>query len=151
MKKIIAWSCFIGLIWPGLLWGEKVDLIAIIVNPANTIEELSKGELARIYKGRLEKWPDGQRIFTIDSPVGSKIRRRFHSVVLKSNPLKKFFKPGSPLPFRPMISKSAFGTNKLVSRIPNAIGYLYLDQVREGQKILKIDGALPGEDGYKIK
>lgn len=138
------------MMWPGLLWGEGGP-IAIIVNQANGVEELSKSELARIYKGQLEKWPDGQRIFAIDSPANAKIRRRFYGVVLKSKPLKKFFKPGSPLPFRPMISKSAFGTNKLVARIPNAIGYVYLDQVREGQKILKIDGALPGEDGYKIK
>ncbi len=130
------------------LWAEP---IAIITNKANGMNDLTSSFLAKIFMGRKGKWPDGQKIFVVDHPPDSDIRFQFYKIVLNAKPTKKFLKPRSPVPFKPMALKTDVSTRKFVGRIPNAIGYIYLSKVYDKVKVLKIDGKLPGEEDYKIK
>ena len=130
------------------LWAEP---IAIITNKANGIKDIKSSFLAKIFMGRAGKWPDGQKIFVVDRTSESEIRFQFYKIVLNSKPTKKFLKPQSPVPFKAMILKTDVSTRKFVGRIPNAIGYIYLRDVNDKVKVLKVDGKLPGEDGYKIR
>jgi phosphate transport system substrate-binding protein len=127
------------------------DPIAVIVNKANAIDNLKSSQLTQIYTGKSERWSaDGQRIVVLNRPIGTQIRRKFYWIVLKSKPTQKFFKLGSPIPFKRMVVKSDLAMRKFVARIPNAIGYIYLSKVNDTIKVLKIDGLLPGEKGYKL-
>ncbi|MCP4366807.1 MAG: hypothetical protein GY797_01645 [Deltaproteobacteria bacterium] len=151
MKKIIIFSCLsmFTLLIPFLsLWAEP---IAIITNKANDINDLNSSFLAKIFMGKAEKWSDGQKVFVVDHSPDSEIRFQFYKIVLNSKPKKKFLKPQSPVPFKAMTLKTDVSTRKFVGRIPNAIGYIYLKEVNDKVKVLKVDGKLPGDEGYIIR
>jgi len=151
MKKIIIFIFLLSLYPSPSSPASESEPIAILVNKLINITNLSMGELAKIYKGQIIKWPDGQRIFVINRPIDSGIRTRFYKTVLKSKSGKEFIMPGSPLIFKTMSSKSSFGAKRLVNNIPNAIGYVYLSEIGDEDQIIRIDGALPGEKDYKLK
>ncbi|MFQ5671975.1 MAG: substrate-binding domain-containing protein [Nitrospinales bacterium] len=151
MKKTIVFIFLISLCPAPPSWASEPEPIAILVNKLINVTNLSMGELAKIYKGQIVKWPDGQRIFVINRPLNSRIRARFYKVVLKSKPGKEFIMPDSPLPFKTLSSKSSFGARRLVYSIPNAIGYIYLSEIGDEDQVIRIDGALPGEKNYKLK
>lgn len=149
-RIIVLIACALLLTGPLVLWGAESEPIVVIVNKNITIDSLTIGDLSKIYKGQMKTWPDGQRIFVIERPVDSRIRVWFYKLVLKAKPGKHFFKPGSPVPLKRMVSKSSLSATRMVSRIPNAIAYVYLRDVRKEQKILKIEGILPTERKYKL-
>ncbi len=151
MRQLIIFSClsvFTCIVPLFSLWAEP---IAIVTNKANDINSLKSTSLSKIFMGRKGKWPDGQKIFVVERSSDSEIRFQFYKIVLNSKPTKTFLKPRSPVTFKPMVLKTDKSTCKFVSRIPNAVGYIYLSQVNEKVKVLKIDGKLPGEEDYKIK
>jgi phosphate transport system substrate-binding protein len=151
VKKIIILLGLILFIWSSPPTSAEHKPIAIIINKANSIDNINIHQLIRIYTGKEERWPsNSQKIVVINRPINSKIRRQFYSIVLNSKPTRKFFQLGSPIPFKMMLVKSDSATNKFIARIPNAIGYVYLNQVNSAVKVLKIDGTLPSMEGYKL-
>ncbi|GEM_PF-3586008 len=124
--------------------------MAVVVNTHNSTENVTRSALARIYRGEMETWEDGQRILALNLPIDSEIRRQFYRMVLNVEPTKQFFKPGSPVPFKTMVMKSYDGIRRFVARTPNAIGYLPLSEVDDTVAVLKVDGTLPGEPGYAL-
>lgn len=152
MKNIIL-ALFCGLfllIWPTHPISAKPEVIVAIVNKSNPLDGIQSKKLARIYRGRMTKWPDGQRIVVINRPFDSKIRALFYELVLGAGPTKRFFKPGTPIPFKMMNLRSGIATRKFVARIPNAVGYIYLSEVDDTVKVLKIGGIAPGKKGYLL-
>ncbi len=151
MRKIIIFCClsmFSCIVPIFSLWAEP---IAIVTNKTNDINGLRSSSLSKIFMGRKGKWPDGQKIFVVERLSDSEIRFQFYKIVLNAKPTKTFLKPRSPVTFKPMVLKTGKSTCKFVSRIPNAIGYIYLSKVNKKVKVLQIDGKLPGEEDYKIK
>jgi len=50
----------------------------------------------------------------------------------------------------PKVVYSNESANQLVSSIPGAIAFMSSGDVRAGIKVLRIDGHLPGESGYRL-
>ena len=46
---------------------------------------------------------------------------------------------------------SAMAVRQLVSSLPGAIGFLRLSDINDSVKVVKLDGAGPGEPAYKLK
>lgn len=134
-----------------LSWGQTPDPIAVVINKENSVDELTRQELARIYRGDRETWPDGQKIIAINQAIGSEVRRRFYATILGAGPAEKFFVPGTPLPFHTMSFKSDVAIRKFVGNTSSAIGYLPLSQVHGPVKILRIDKQMPGATGYPLE
>ncbi len=151
MRKITILCCLGMFTCMVPFYSLLAEPIAIITNKANSTNDLKSSLLANIYKGRTGKWPDGQKIFVVDRLSDSEIRFQFYKIVLDSKPTKKFLKPKSPITFMPMTLKADKSSRKLISRIPNAIGYIYLSSVNDKVKVLKVNGKLPGDEGYKIR
>jgi len=129
----------------------QAKTIAVIVHKDNPIDKLLHTELARIYKGRLKRWPDGRAIVVLNRPIQSDIRRQFYRQVLGAEPTKRFQPSRSPIPFKMRQIKSAQASRKFVTRIPNAIAYIYLHEADDSVKILRIDGLKPEDEGYRLK
>ncbi|MFQ5444984.1 MAG: substrate-binding domain-containing protein [Nitrospinales bacterium] len=121
------------------------------MNKKNKINNLSKANLARIYRGAIENWNNGKRILVVNRPFNRQIRAEFYKKILNSKPTKKFFKRGSPIPIKMMIQQSSLATIKFISRIPNALGYIYLSQLTDEVKVLSINNARPENNDYLIK
>jgi phosphate transport system substrate-binding protein len=130
------------------------DSIAVIVNRASTVDELSIAELRRIYQGQKTRWNDGSSIMVVNRPTASSIRSAFYRAVLNAEPAQEFYQKGSPIPFKTLLQGSDIATKRLVARMPNAIGYISLQQVDETVKVLAIDGVRPvqgAEDSYPLR
>ena len=151
MKKWILFCILILTIAAPASVNSRTEPIVVVVNASNNITELKKNELSRIYKGQMEYWPDGQRLVVINRPADLEIRQKFYQVVLGEKPAATFLSPGSPTAFKPMIAESGTAARKFVARIPNAISYIYLRDVDETVKVLKIDGHLPQDGEYQLR
>lgn len=114
----------------------------VIVNKTNPIEAISLGELASIYEGRKAKWSEDSEITAINRPADSPIRADFYRAVLGVEPTKKFYVSGTPLPFKTIVQESAKATKLLVARMPNAIAYIYADEIDDSVKSIEVKGLL---------
>lgn len=117
----------------------RAEGIAVIINENNPTRELSIADLGRIYRGRTTAWSDGKSIVAVNRDSSSGVREDFYGKVLDSKPTEKFFLPGSPVPFRTLVQRSAEAVIRYVAGEGRAIGYVYLSELNgkaEGVKVI---------------
>lgn len=138
----------IGLASRGLKDTEKADLnetilaldgIAIIVNPANGVSDLSLKQIAAIYTGAVTNWSevggaDGA-IEVIGREAGSGTRDGFESITDTTEACK----------YNQELTSTGGVIQAVVSN-PNAIGYASLSSVGDTVKALTVGGVAPSED-----
>lgn len=126
-----------------------LDGIAIIVNPENSVEDLSVDQIARIYKGEVTNWSevggsDGE-IVCIGREAGSGTRDGFETITDTKDSCK--------------LSQELTSTGDVIQTVagnPNAVGYASLAALNDTIKAVTVDGVAPTEatvlDGsYKIQ
>jgi phosphate transport system substrate-binding protein len=140
--------------WPVLLaaalllvpTAARAESIAVIINKSSSVEGISLAELRRIYEGQKTRWGDGSSIMVVNRSAASAIRSAFYRLVLNADPAQKFYQKGSPIPFKTINQESDIATRRLVARMPNAIGYIGMEQVDDTVKVVAIDGIRPAPD-----
>ena len=147
LKGVIA-CCFSFLIVSNSLWAEP---IAIIVHPSNSVEDIPVKELKNIFSGRKTQWDSGTEIGVVNRHATSEIRKQFYTVVLGAEPTRKFYLPGTNTQFQALIQESEKAAQLFVARSQNAISYVYMSEVTQEVKVVKIDGLTPTDDGYVLK
>ncbi len=151
-------NCDIGLASRNLKDEEKngltsttvaIDGIAMIVNTANEVSDLSLDQIAKIYTGEITNWKDvggaDQEIVVIGREAGSGTRDGFESITGTSDKCQmdqELTSTGAVI--------QAVGANEA------AIGYASLAAVDDTIKTLTVEGVAPSEetvlDGtYKIQ
>jgi ABC-type phosphate transport system substrate-binding protein len=148
MKKVSIYVFLLSMVWgANYCWAER---IAVIVNRANPVDDLSTAKLARIYKGKQQKWPDGRQIVVVNRPVNSAIRKVFYQKVLNGKPNQKFYVTGSPIPFRSIIQCSSLATMRFINNMPEAIGYIYLNELEtdKSNRNIKLVGVIEPENNH---
>ena len=118
------------------------DGIAIIVNPENTISDLSVEDIARIYTGEVTNWKDlggaDAEIVVVGREAGSGTRDGFESITgTKEKCL-----------YRQELTSTG-DVIATVSQNPAAIGYASLSAVKDTVKALTVNGVAPSEDTVK--
>lgn len=125
------------------------DGIAIIVNPENTIDDLTIEDVAKIYTGEITNWKDiggkDAEIVLIGREAGSGTRDGFESITGTAENCK----------YRQELTSTG-DVITTVAQNPAAIGYASLASVKESVKALKVGGVAPSEatikDGsYKVQ
>ena len=118
------------------------DGIAIIVNPENTISDLSVEDIARIYTGEVTNWKDlggaDAEIVIIGREAGSGTRDGFESITGTSEKCV----------YRQELTSTG-DVITTVSQNPDAIGYASLSAVKDTVKALTVGGVAPTEDTVK--
>jgi ABC-type phosphate transport system substrate-binding protein len=127
------------------------DPIVAIVHKSNPTENVAHAELKWIYSGRKNRWADGQKILVVDRPVQSDIRSSFYHVLLGVEPGHEFRVSGSPMSLKSTIRKSDRSVKRFVSRIPNAVGYVYRSAVDDSVRVLAVDGLTSDDEHYLLK
>lgn len=151
-------NCDIGLASRNLKDEEKngltsttvaIDGIAMIVNTANEVSDLSLDQIAKIYTGEITNWKDvggaDQEVVVIGREAGSGTRDGFESITGTSDKCQmdqELTSTGAVI--------QAVGANEA------AIGYASLAAVDDTIKTLTVEGVAPSEetvlDGtYKIQ
>ena len=140
--------CDIGLASRGLKDEEKsnglvgttlaLDGIAIIVNTANPVSDLSLEQIAKIYTGEITNWKDvggaDGEIVLIGREAGSGTRDGFESITDTKDACK----------YRQELTSTG-DVIATVSQNPNAIGYASLSAVKDSIKALTVGGVAPSE------
>lgn len=130
--------------------------VAILVNPATRISNLTLDQLREIMLGNRQFWPDHQPIvLLVRAPVAPERTAVLHIIYRMSEAefrqywIAKIFRDEAAT--APKIVYSASMTNELVVAIPGAIGFIEADDVQPGPKVLTINGKRPGQKGYPLQ
>ncbi len=127
------------------------DGIAVIVNPANSVANLTKEQVAGIFKGEITNWSEvggeDKQIVVISREDGSGTRSAFEEIVELTK--KVGDKDVSALAVDAIIADSNGAVESNVSTKENAIGYMSLGSVKPDVKAISIDGVTPSADTVK--
>lgn len=119
-----------------------LDGIALVVNPANKLEDISLENLAKVYSGEITNWKelggDDKAIVVIGREDGSGTRDGFESIVM-----------GDKEPKYAQELESTGSVINAVATTDGAIGYASLANVDETVKALKIGGVEATEENVK--
>lgn len=111
------------------------DAIAVIVNPANSVSDLTMEQIKSIFSGEVTNWKD---LGGKDAPIavviredGSGTRGAFEEIVL-----------GKDVKFanKAIIQNSTGAVRTTVASTPDAIGFVSLGALNSEVKALKVDG-----------
>jgi hypothetical protein len=129
--------------------------LAVVVAKAISIDTLSSSELRLMIMGEKSKWPNGTAVIPVQTPPESpgkalqlKAVNKMTDAALKRYYMLAVFNGKEIAPPRDLASAEAL--KKYVASNPGAIGCILVSDVDDSVKVLKVDGAAPGEPGYKL-
>ena len=118
------------------------DGIAVIVNPANTVEDLDIETIAKIYTGKITNWSEvggaDAEIVLVGREAGSGTRSGFEELTETVDKCK----------YRQELTSTG-DVITAVAQNPDAIGYASLASVKDTVKALKLAGVTPSEETVK--
>jgi len=129
--------------------------LAIIVNTANPIDNLSLPELRKIFLGERAHWPNSRRITLVMMEPGQPERKALIREVcqMSESDFTRHFLNGvftGEVFATPKTLASPVGVRKFVFNVPGAIGYLRAPEVDSSVKVIKVDGHLPSDKEYPL-
>ena len=152
IKAVKDGTCDIGLSSRYLKDSEKaeglketvvaIDGIAVIVNPSNTVANLTLEQIAGIYKGEITNWKDvggsDSEIVLIGREENSGTRDGFESITDTEDACK----------YRQELTSNG-AVLTAVAENANAIGYISLSSVKDTVKAISVNGVVPSEATIK--
>ena len=129
--------------------------VAIVVNPAVPVDNLSLAELRKVFMGDRQYWTSNLRVtLLIRAPVARerdmvlKIIYQMTEAQFRQYWVSKVFR--AEVASGPRIVYSNETATELVGASPGSIAFVDASQIPKGLKVLKIDGFLPRETGYPL-
>lgn len=111
------------------------DGIAVVVNPANGVTEITKDQVAAIYKGEITNWSEvggaDEDIVVVSREDGSGTRGAYEEIL--------DFEGG--LTVNALIAEGNGNVQTTVASNPQAIGYISFSTIDDTIVALKVDGA----------
>ena len=118
------------------------DGIAIIVNPSNSVSDLTLEQIASIFTGEITNWSElggnDAQIVLIGREAGSGTRDGFESITGTEGSCK----------YRQELTSTG-AVITAVSNNPDAIGYASLASVKDSVKAVSVGGVTPGDSTVK--
>ena len=153
--KIFVLFLFSLVFLSSKIGGAQAGDIAVIVNKGNPVQDIRFPELVKIFKIEKKYWDSGEKIYLVLRETGSPEK----NVVLK-----KIYKTDDPglktlwlsriyredITAFPKTLNSNEAVIRFVRQVPNAIGFIDSSFVDTRVKVLRIDGDLPGQEGYPL-
>lgn len=114
--------------------------VVVIVSAKSSVSSLTSEQIAKIFLGKVDSFPDDQEAYPIDQAEGSAIKDEFYSKVAHKSPsqltaywAKIIFAGDGRLP-KPLDGNVA--VKKAVANNPNAIGYIDKSVVDNSVRII---------------
>jgi ABC-type phosphate transport system substrate-binding protein len=134
---------------------RPIESLAIVVNTANPVENLSSAELRRIFLAEVGQWPHGRRATVVMREAGEPEREAILKLVYRMSEreldryfLEKVFR--GEIQGGPKLLSTAAGVKRFVVNVPGAIGYVRAGDLDDTVKAVRIEGRAPGEPGYPL-
>lgn len=133
----------------------RQESLAIIVNRANPVDDLSLSELKAMFLGERSHWPNGRRITLVMMEPGQPERDSVLREVcrMSESDYRRRILQGlftGELLVSPKTLATPVGVRKFVFNVPGAIGYLRPEDVDETVKVIRVDGHLPSDADYPL-
>lgn len=149
IEAVLSGTSDIGLSSRSLKDGEReqgavayvvaLDAVAVVVNPANPVSQLTEEQLVRIFTGEITDWSQlggaGAPVAAYGREAGSGTRSAFEDALGVTD--------------RCLYTNIYSSTGDVAGNVasnPNAIGYVSLSAVNETIKALAVDGAVCSEE-----
>lgn len=136
--------------------GAQTPEIAVIVHPAVPIDNLTTAELRRLWLGDRDFWPSGVRVTLL---IRAPIARERDAVVqticqmteaqFRQHWIAKVFRADTAN--GPKLVYSNEMAIEQVGRTPGALAFVQAPVASRAVKLLRVDGRLPGQQGYGLK
>ena len=130
--------------------------IAIVVRPDVPVDNLSFAELRRLMLGDRQFWSSNLKVTLLVRAPGAREREVVLKTIYQMSEaqfrqywIAKVFRAEAAS--GPRIVYSNETAAELTSAIPGAVAFVEAAQVPKGLKVLKINGALPGDKSYPLR
>jgi ABC-type phosphate transport system substrate-binding protein len=144
-----------GLSRPQPVAAQARGDLAIVVNSETPVTSLSFAELRQVFLGDKQYWTkDMPVVLLMRAPTSAERDAVLNVIYQMKEPqfkqywIAKIFRAELSSP--PKIVYSTESTVSLISAIPGAIAFMAAGDVKPGLKVVRIDGHLPGEAGYRL-
>ena len=135
---------------------SKLNDVAVVVNPAAPVNDLTLSEARKIFRGDRQYWSSDMPIVLLVRNPPSRERdvilKKLYSMTeseFKQYWIAKIFRAEATT--GPKIVYSNSMAADLVSVIPGAIAFMSAKDVNPNLKVVKIDGRLPGDPAYPLR
>ncbi len=130
--------------------------LAIIVNVANPVANLSLAELRKVFLGERAHWPNGRRITLVMMEPGKPERTALIRELcqMTEGEFSRHFLHGmftGEVFVSPKTLASPVGVRKFIFNVPGAIGYVRTTDIDSSVKVLRVDGHLPSDKEYSLR
>jgi ABC-type phosphate transport system substrate-binding protein len=162
-KSLLRWilpglACLVAVAAgkPEARHAKESEALAIVVNRSNPLSEISLADLRRIYRGKRSHWSNGRRVTLVMRDPGTPEREAILQTLYgidEDEYRRGFFQAvfTGEATGAPKILASTNGVLRFVFNVPGAIGYVRASEVDPSVKMLRVDGRLPGEAGYRLE
>lgn len=133
---------------------------SVVVHRSNPIVGLTLANLRDILSGAVTRWPNESRIVLAERSGGSPVNRFLMERILRTSwidykrSLEELeFRGQDPVILRVLNSDPA--ACKFVFNVPSALAVVQTASTTSAEcrdvRVIKIDGLLPGQEGYRLK
>ncbi len=129
--------------------------VAIVVSPSNPVNNLTLADLRKIYMGERQYWTTSSPVIVLMRSPGAREREVILRVVYQMTQeqythywVAKVMRAEASDPPASLFSYGI--VQEGVRGNPGAIGYVNMNDLRSGVKVVRIGGLLPGEPGYLL-
>lgn len=158
MRRLLALLTMVGAavllleVSPGAARGgasppaqASADNLAIIVNQANTVDDITLKELRTVFLGERSHWPNGRRITLVMMDPGVPERKAVLRDICRMNETEfsRHFLQGlftGEVFVSPKTLSSPTGVRKFVFNVPGAIGYVRASDIDGTVKVIRVNG-----------
>jgi ABC-type phosphate transport system substrate-binding protein len=130
--------------------------VAVIVNPANPIDAISLADLRKIFAGEKQSWGSPGPISLFVRGPGAREREVLLNRVLKMNEseyqqywVRKVYSGEAPR--QPLALLSNGMQLEAIRAERGAIALISVQDIHQGVKVVKVEGRVPGMNGYPLK
>ncbi len=143
MKWRIHCLCMGLMLWVSPCFAHHM---AVVVNKANSVQNVTSAHLAGIVKGDVKKWPDGRNVVLVLHGASSgEMVTLEHLTKMTDAEVKALL--ASHKDSIHMVATDA-DVIDVVAATPGAIGFVEERSITDRVTVVKVDGKLPMESGY---
>jgi hypothetical protein len=139
---------------------EPVGSFAAVVHPSNASHDLRLRELASFFEGAQRQWPNSASVVLVERDAASAPYRYLMSHVLNTTPMEYKrrlqnieYRGEAPLAVKVLNSDEA--ACQFVFNVPAAIAIIESKSLGSAAcasvQVLRIEGKLPSEEGYRLR
>jgi hypothetical protein len=152
------------LLVTGLLMGQADSVglppFAVVVHRSNPNTNLRFTDVQAFFAGAVKQWPNGSKVVLVERDTGSAayrflLTRLLHMSATEYKRRLASIEFAGDAPVSIKILNSEEAACKFVFNVPGAIALIEMNSLRApecgGVETARIDGRLPGQEGYRLR